>query len=129
MVEQRDWFTGAARAWRVPGWRRRFAVWAMLGALGDAVTTSLFPHVGGLVEANPVSAAGQSLLGSVPLYMALVTLPLLGALSLLVLRPRTAASQVLWAALAGCGVLKITVTVWNVVAIQSALAGSVVTVV
>ena len=129
MAEQGDWFTGAARAWSVPGWRRRFAVWAMLGAIGDAVTTSLLPHVGGLVEVNPVSAAGQAWVGSVPLFMVLVTLPLVGVLSLLALPPRSAPSRVLWIALAGCGLLKIAVTVWNVVAIQSALAGSVVDIV
>ncbi|MGN8246033.1 hypothetical protein ACTHAM_003163 [Cellulomonas soli] len=128
MVEH-GWVAGAVGAWRVPGWRRRFAVWAMLGAIGDGVTTSVLPHLGGLVEVNPVSAAGQAWVGSVPVYMVLVTVPLVALLSLLALRPRSAHSRVLWFALALCGVLKIGVTVWNVLAIQSALTVSVVDVV
>ncbi|WP_448629053.1 hypothetical protein [Cellulomonas soli] len=126
---EQGWVAGAARAWRVPGWRRRFAVWAMLGAVGDGVTTSALPHLGGLVEVNPFSAAAQEWVGSVPLYMVLVTVPLVAALSLLALRPWSARSHVLWLALALCGVLKIAVTVWNVLAIQSALTVSVVDVV
>jgi len=108
-------------AWRTPSWRRRLAGWALVGALGDAVTTSMLSVVGGVHEGNPVVAAGIGVVGSAPLFMAIITIPLAIAVSFIAVPPLTSAGRSALRMLAIAGLIKLGATVWNVVLIDSAI--------
>ena len=122
LADSVDWFEGALRSWRHNSWCRVVAVLAMLGALGDAVTTSRIPHVDGIHEGNPVSAAGQAYLGSVPLFMVLVTIPLLLIFVVLANRPTSTYTWFIWFVVAVVGAVKLVVTCSNLVVLG--LAGA-----
>jgi hypothetical protein len=89
------------------------------------VTTSAVGHVAGIREANPLSAAGQALLGSTPVYMAATTVVVTGLLTVLAVRPVSTPTRVLWWALALLGAAKIAVAVLNLVVLQGALDATV----
>jgi hypothetical protein len=122
LADSVDWFEGTWRSWRRRTWCRAVAVLGMLGALGDALTTSTLPHVDGIHEANPVSAAGQELLGSVPLFMLVVTVPLALIFLVLANRPRSAFTWFIWCAVASVGVVKLAVTCSNVAVLWTVAA-------
>jgi len=122
LADSVDWFEDTLRSWRRRSWSRSVAVLAMLGAVGDALTTSTLPHVDGIHEANPVSAAGQAFLGSVPVFMILVTLPLAMVFLILANRPRSAFTWFIWCAVASVGAVKLAVTCSNVVVLWTVAA-------
>ena len=122
LADSVDWFEDTLRSWRRRSWSRSVAVLAMLGAVGDALTTATLPHVDGIHEANPVSAAGQAFLGSVPVFMILVTLPLAMVFLILANRPRSAFTWFIWCAVASVGAVKLAVTCSNVVVLWTVAA-------
>lgn len=115
------WTGTTAGAWRQRTWTRRVAAWALVGVVGDAVTTSLLPHVAGVREANPVAAAGQELVGSVPLFMLATSIPLALAVCMLANRPANRAQWIIWASLAFAGAVKVAVTISNVAVLSLAI--------
>ena len=121
----RQWVGRAPEAWWTPGWRRTFAGWAIAGAVGDMATTMSLGHVDGVGEANPLSAAGQALVGSVPLYMLVTTVIVALLVAILPVRPVSGATRIVWSAIAVLGVAKIAVTVLNLSVLQSALNASI----
>lgn len=121
----RQWVGRAPEAWGTPGWRRTFAGWAIAGAIGDMVTTMSLGYVDGVAEANPLSAAGQALVGSVPLYMLVTTVIVALLVAILPVRPVSGATRVVWSAIAVLGVAKIAVAVLNLTVLQSALNASI----
>jgi len=122
LADSVDWFDDCGRAWRRRGWTRRVACLAMFGAIGDALTTSLLPHIDGIHEGNPVSAAGQAAVGSVPLFMILVTIPLLLVFVILANRPRSGYTWFIWAAVASVGAVKLVVTCSNLLVLGQVAA-------
>src|SRR6218665_2736269 len=106
LADSVDWLEGTPRSWRRQSWCRAMALLAMLGAVGDALTTSALPHVEGIHEGNPVSAAGQAALGSVPLFMLVVTVPLVLIFLILANRPTSAYTWFIWCAVASVGAVK-----------------------
>ena len=122
LADSVDWFDGTLRAWRRQSWCRAVAVLAMLGALGDAFTTSAMPHVEGIHEGNPVSAAGQAALGSVPLFMLVVTVPLVIVFLILANRPTSWYTWFVWSAVATVGAVKLCVTFSNLVVLGVAVS-------
>lgn len=124
-VDRWRWVRVTRAAWRTPGWRRAFAGWALAGALGDLVTTMSIGCVDGLYEANPLAAAGQSFVGSVPVFMLVVTVAAGALLAVLAVRPVDVATRVVWWSVAGLGAAKITVTVLNLVVLRGALGASI----
>ncbi|WP_028050063.1 hypothetical protein [Cellulomonas sp. URHD0024] len=123
LADSVDWFAGTLASWRRSSWCRAVAVLAMLGAVGDALTTSRIPHVEGIHEGNPVSAAGQAFVGSVPVFMVLVTIPLVLIFLVLANRPRSAYTWFIWFAVASVGAVKLVVTYSNLVVLGTAAAG------
>ena len=119
------WMGRAPAAWCVPGWRRALAGWAIAGALGDLVTTISIGHVDGIAEANPLSAAGQALVGSTPAYMVATTVVVLLLVSILPVRPVDGPTRVVWWAIAILAVAKIAVAVANLTVLQGALDASI----
>jgi len=115
LADSVDWFEGTFRSWRRRSWCRVVAIMAVLGAIGDALTTSMIPYVDGIHEGNPVSAAGQSFLGSVPVFMLVVTMPLALVFLVLANRPRSAFTWFIWGAVASVGAVKVAVTCSNLV--------------
>lgn len=122
LADSVDWFDGTLRAWRRQSWCRAVAVLAMLGALGDAFTTSAMPHVEGIHEGNPVSAAGQAALGSVPLFMLVLTVPLVIVFLILANRPTSWYTWFIWSAVATVGAVKLSVTFSNLVVLGVAVS-------
>ena len=119
------WLRGTPAAWRTGSGRRTFALYAVLGALGDLATTSTIGHVPGVAEANPLSAAGQAVVGSVPGYMVATTVLVLGLLSVLPLRPVDVATRVVWGSVAVLATAKIGVFVANLVVLQGAVGATI----
>lgn len=115
LADSVDWFEGTLPAWRRSSWCRAVAVLAMLGAIGDALTTSTLPHVEGIHEGNPVSAAGQAFVGSVPVFMLVVTIPLVLVFLVLANRPTSRYTWFIWLAVASVGAVKLVVTFSNLV--------------
>ena len=95
-VDRWRWVRATRASWRTPGWRRTFAGWALAGALGDLATTMSLGRVDGLHEANPIAAAGQSLVGSVPVFMLVATVAAGALLAVLAVRPVDVATRVVW---------------------------------
>ena len=122
LADSVDWFEGTLRAWRRRSWTRVVACLAMVGALGDALTTSALPRVEGIHESNPVSAAGQAFVGSVPVFMIMVTIPLLLVFLILANRPTSRYTWFIWCAVASVGAVKFVVTCSNVVVLGLVLA-------
>ncbi|WP_028044917.1 hypothetical protein [Cellulomonas sp. URHE0023] len=122
LADSVDWFEGTLRSWRRRSWCRAVAVLAVLGAVGDAVTTSMLPFVDGIREGNPVSAAGQALLGSVPVFMFAVTIPLAVVFLVLANRPRSTFTWFIWCAVAAVGAVKVAVTCSNLVVLWTVSA-------
>lgn len=120
-----EWVARIPEAFRVPGWRRVFACWALLGALTDMGTTMLLGRVDGIYEANPLSAAGQELVGSVSGYMVATTLVVCAIVTVLAVKPVGIATHLVWWAVAGLGIAKIGVAVLNLVVLQGALTASI----
>lgn len=119
------WVGRTRASWARPSWRRTASRWAIAGAVTDMVTTSAVGHVGGIREGNPLSAAGQALLGSTPVYMVVTTAVVTGLLTVLAVRPVDVPTRVLWWALAFLGAAKIAVAVLNLVVLQGALDATV----
>jgi hypothetical protein len=82
-------------------------------------------HVDGIHEGNPLSAAGQALLGSTPVFMVATTALVTGLLTILAVRPVNAPTRLLWWALALLGAAKIAVAILNLVVLQGALDATV----
>jgi len=122
LADSVDWFDGTLRSWRRQSWCRAIAVLAMLGAIGDALTTSALTHVEGIHEGNPVSAAGQAALGSVPLFMLAVTVPLVIIFLILANRPTSWYTWFIWSAVASVGAVKLCVTFSNLVVLGVAVS-------
>lgn len=89
------------------------------------LTTSAVGHVDGIREGNPLSAAGQALLGSTPGYMVATTLLVTGLLTVLAVRPVNVPTRMLWWALALLGAAKMAIAILNLVVIQGALDATV----
>lgn len=121
----RAWVGRIRASWARPSWRRSLSRWSMAGAVIDMVTTSAIGHVEGVREGNPLSAAGQALLGSTPVYMVATTMVVIALLTVLAVRPVNAPTHVLWWALALLGAAKITIAILNVVVLQGALDATV----
>lgn len=124
LADSVDWFEGTLRSWRHRSWYRAVAVLAMLGGVGDALTTSRIPRVDGIHEANPVSAAGQAFVGSVPVFMVVVTVPLLVVFLVLANRPTSRYTWFIWLAVATVGAVKLVVTCSNLVVLALASAAA-----
>ena len=122
LADSVDWFDGTLRSWRRQSWCRAVAMLAMLGAVGDALTTSALTRVDGIHEANPVSAAGQAALGSVPLFMLVVTVPLVIIFLVLANRPTSWYTWFIWTAVASVGAVKLCVTFSNLVVLGVAVS-------
>lgn len=120
-----QWVGRIPVAWRTPGWRRTFAGWALAGAFLDMVTTMSVGHVDGVYEANPLSAAGQALVGSGPLYMLATTMVVGALMTVLAVRPVGVATRIVWWAVAVLGAAKIGVAVLNLTVLQGALDASI----
>ncbi len=120
-----EWITRIPGAFRDPGWRRAFACWALLGALTDMATTMMLGKVDGIHEANPLSAAGQAFVGSVPGYMVATTFVVCAIVTVLAVKPVGIATHLVWWAVAGLGAAKIGVALLNLVVLQSALTASI----
>ena len=120
-----EWITRVPAAFGRPGWRRAFACWALLGALTDMATTMMLGQVDGIHEANPLSAAGQALVGSVPGYMVATTLVVCAIVTVLAVKPVGIAAHLVWWAVAGLGAAKIGVAVLNLMVLQAALTASI----
>ncbi|HEX5332546.1 MAG TPA: hypothetical protein VFW79_07885 [Cellulomonas sp.] len=121
----RVWVGRTGASWARPSWRRNLSRWSIAGAVIDMVTTSAVGHVGGIREGNPLSAAGQALIGSTPVYMVATTVVVAGLLAVLAVRPVNVATRVLWWALAFLGAAKIAVAILNLVVLQGALDATV----
>jgi len=120
-----QWIGRAPSAWGVPGWRRALAGWAIAGAIGDLVTTISIGHVHGIAEANPLSAAGQALVGSTSTYMLATTVVVLLLVSILPVRPVNGPTRLVWATIAILAVAKIAVAVANLTVLQAVLDASI----
>ena len=120
-----EWVTRIPGAYRIPGWRRAFACWALLGSLTDMATTMMLGRVDGIYEANPLSAAGQALVGSVSGYMVATTLVVCAIVTVLAVKPVGFATHMVWWAVAGLGAAKISVAVLNLVVLQAAVTASI----
>jgi hypothetical protein len=119
------WLARIPGSFGIPGWRRAFACWALFGALLDMATTMMLGRVDGIYEANPLSAAGQSFVGSVPAYMVATTLLVCAILTVLAVKPVGFATHLVWWAVAVLGSAKIGVAVLNLVVLQAALTASI----
>lgn len=120
-----QWLAEVPAALQTPSWRRAFAFWALVGALLDMATTMMLGRVDGIYEANPLSAAGQELVGSVPIYMIATTLVVGLIVLVLAVKPVGLATRLVWWAVAGLGAAKIAVAVHNLVVLQAAVNASI----
>lgn len=123
-----SWVGRTRASWARPSWRRRVSQWSIAGAVVDMVTTSALGHVDGIREGNPLSAAGQALLGSTLVYMVATTLVVTGLLTVLAVRPVNVPTRLLWWALAVLGAAKITIAILNLVVLQGVLDAMVIVV-
>ena len=121
----RAWVGRTRASWARPGWRRSLSRWSIAGAVVDMLTTSAVGHVDGIREGNPLSAAGQALLGSTPVYMVATTLVVTGLLTVLAVHPVNTPTRLLWWALAFLGAAKIAIAILNLVVLQGALDATV----
>ncbi|PVU83198.1 hypothetical protein DDP54_09535 [Cellulomonas sp. WB94] len=121
----RAWVGRTRASWVRPSWRRSLSRCSIAGAVGDMLTTSAVGHVDGIREANPLSAAGQALLGSTPGYMVVTTVVVAGLVTVLAVRPVDVPTRVLWWALALLGAAKIVITILNLVVLQGAIDATV----
>lgn len=121
----RAWVGRTGASWARPSWRRSLSRWAIVGAVIDMLTTSALGHVDGIREGNPLSAAGQALLGSTPVYMVATTVVVAALLTVLAVRPVTVPTRVLWWALAFLGAAKIVIAILNLVVLQGAIDATV----
>ncbi|MGV8979303.1 MAG: hypothetical protein ACOH17_14795 [Cellulomonas sp.] len=121
----RAWVGRTRASWARPSWRRTLSRWSITGAVVDMLTTSVLGHVAGIREGNPLSAAGQRLLGSTPGYMVVTTVLVTGLLTVLAVRPVNIPTRILWLALALLGAAKVAAAVLNLVVLQGALDATV----
>ena len=121
----RAWVGRTGASWARPSWRRTLSRWSIAGAAVDMLTTSAVGHADRIREGNPLSAAGQALLGSTLVYMVATTLLVTGLLAVLAVRPVNGPTRMLWWALALLGAAKIAVAILNLVVLQGALDAAV----
>ena len=89
------------------------------------LTTSAVGHADRIWEGNPLSAAGQALLGSTLVHKVATTLLVTGLLTVLAVRPVNGPTRRLWWALVLLGAAKIAVAILDRVVLQGALDAAV----